>query len=140
MKTSTGAAIAKGAASGGITAISGTATFMTALVVLGASFDHPKMGLVLVYAGIHGLPILFLAGFVPYLGKAIKSAVMNGRLKRDLRKKIIDKEVVIKAGHSYEGLLCVASSEYSPQFNLILQSMDSARQPLIFPIELRQSF
>ena len=74
-----------------------------------------------------------------FLGSGIKSIIMNRRMHNDLQEKILDKEVVIKSGDKYEGLIFVKSCDYESRFNIALAEQYHADNKIIFNINLQQS-
>lgn len=75
-----------------------------------------------------------------FFGKTIKSAVMNGRIKKDLQEKMLyKKDVVIKSGEKYEGLIFVKASDYKPEFTVIMHEKNKAKNTIIFDVNLDKS-
>jgi len=73
---------------------------------------------------------------VTFLTRGIKSIVMNNRIAKDIKEKIIDEPVVIPSGGQYEGLVFIKTSDYTPQFTLALQEKDAVNNTITFNVDL----
>ena len=94
------------------------------------------------FPGIVAVPLVMVPMIVAlpmgivFLAEGIKSAVMNRRIKKDLKEKMIHKKVIIKAGHSYDGLMCVNESDYNSTFDLTLEEKKDAQHTIIFNVDM----
>jgi len=105
--------------------------------LLGSTVDKFGIGLVLTLAGAGFVwPIVATIIASPFLGKAIKSAIMNGRINKDLKEKMLREKVIIESGSKYEGLIFVKKSDYKPQFSVTLQEQTNKDKTLIFDVDL----
>lgn len=75
---------------------------------------------------------------VVFLAKGIKSAVMNRRIKKDLKEKMIHKKITIKSGQHYEGLIFVKTANYKPDFTVTLRTKKNINN-VEYNINLNQS-
>jgi hypothetical protein len=82
-----------------------------------------------------GFPIGIGLGCV-FLGDALKSRIMNTRIKKDLEEKIFDKDVIIPSGDKYEGLIFVKTTDYKPQFSVVLHDKTNAKNAVAFDVNL----
>lgn len=118
-----------------------------AYAALGVAVSVTKQGI----AGVGTAPMLLLCfiGSVGYaisavviplgltfLAQGIKSIVMNARMHEDLQEKMLQKNVVIKSGEKYEGLIFVKSSDYKPEFTLTVHEKNKAKNSLTFDVDL----
>lgn len=71
-----------------------------------------------------GLGCAALAG--TFGGKTIKSSVINNRIKKDLKKKLVHENSSILAGGFYEGLIFVKTSDYKSNFTIRLHEKNTA--------------
>jgi hypothetical protein len=89
------------------------------------------------------VPAFIAAAILPFegmfLAKMGRSAVMNHRIDKDLREKILHKKVFIKSGNTYEGLIFVKSEDYNPQFSITVQEKNNRHNTIIFDVDLLQS-
>ncbi len=74
-----------------------------------------------------------------FFGSSIKSMVMNRRVSKDLKEKILHKKVTINSGDHYEGLMFVKSSDYTPQFAVTMHEKDNKKNTLTFDVDLRKT-
>jgi hypothetical protein len=110
------------------------ATASTAVVCMGAG----------AFGMIQQLPVLF-----PVLGvlttgiavvsfsKGIKSAVMNRRVKNDLKEKTFHEQIILNPGSHYEGLIFIKYVDYKSQFNVTIHEKDGA-ESIAFDVDLCQ--
>ncbi|HLJ31172.1 MAG TPA: hypothetical protein VKU36_01930 [Candidatus Babeliales bacterium] len=68
--------------------------------------------------------------------QGIRSIVMNRRISKDLKEKILHEKVIINSGGCYEGLIFVKSSDYKPQFNVTIHEKDSG-EDITFDVDLK---
>ena len=87
------------------------------------------------YGGL-GLAVISI-GMVPiFLGTGIKSAIMNTRIRKDLEEKMISKDIVIKSGDKYEGLIFVNTEDYRSDFTVTLHENNNQSNNIIFNVDL----
>jgi hypothetical protein len=72
-------------------------------------------------------------------GKSIKSMVMNRRISKDLKEKMLHKKVTINSGDHYEGLIFVRSADYKPEFSVTMHEKGSTKNTVTFDVDLRQN-
>jgi hypothetical protein len=72
-------------------------------------------------------------------GKSIKSMVMNRRISKDLKEKMLHKKVTINSGDHYEGLIFVRSADYKPEFTMTLHEKDNKKNILTFDVDLKNN-
>ena len=92
------------------------------------------------YALIFGLPIAVNIIASLFIGKTIKSAIMNRRISKDLKEKIFRNNMIIKSGDKYEGLIFVKSSDYTPQFSATVREKDNRKNKIVFDVDVHASF
>ena len=73
-----------------------------------------------------------------FLAKGGRSAVMNHRIDKDLREKILHKKIVIKPGDHCERLIFVKSLDYNPNFTVTIQGKNKSINPVVFDVDLAQ--
>lgn len=73
---------------------------------------------------------------VMFLAKGGRSAVMNHRIDKDLREKVLHKKVFIKPGSTYEGLIFVKESDYTSQFTVTFSEKDNRYNNIVFDVNL----
>ena len=112
-------------------AIYGTLSGLTIAMFLPMGFYIIITGTMLV-----AWPIVATITMLPFLGKTIKSTIMNGCIDKDLKEKMLHREVIIPSGEKYEGLIFVKSSDYNPQFNVALTEQYHPDNKLIFDVDL----
>ena len=82
------------------------------------------------------LPVVAIVVAMPFLGKAIKSMIMNHRITKDLNEKILHDNTVIKSGTVREGLIFVKNSDYNPQFNVMMQEKNNHHNKIVFDVDV----
>lgn len=101
---------------------------------------HYKSVLVGFYCCTHAMGVVWpiVAGLtvLPFIGKAIKSAIMNGRINKDLHEKMLHKDVIIKSGEKYEGLIFVKKADYRPHFTIDLINQLYTDNKIVFDVDL----
>ena len=73
-----------------------------------------------VIGGLAGIGIATSFG-----GKAIKSSVVNNRIKKDLKKKLLHENSSIMPGGFYEGLIVIKNQDFREKFTLNLHAKNS---------------
>ena len=86
-----------------------------------------------------GAAIVAIPLGVAFLVQGIKSLVMNHRISKDLKEKMLHNKVVIKSGGHYEGLVFVKSSEYRPDFAVRMHKKHKAKEGITFDVDLSQN-
>ena len=81
-----------------------------------------------------GLKVISLIG----LFRGIKSVVMNSRINKDLKEKMVHQKVIINSGDHYEGLIFVKASDYNEQFAVTVYEKDNAKKSVTFDVDLEQ--
>jgi len=103
---------------------------------------HSKSILIGLYCCSHAMGIVWpiVAGLtvLPFIGKAIKSVVTNGRIDRDLKEKVLHKDTAIESGDKYEGLVFVKSSDYGPDFTVTMHEKDNPAHVIAFDVNLAE--
>ncbi len=136
IKTSSTCRIATGIFGGiGISAATNGTIIGGAIACMALGLVPSFLGLAAPYAIVFGLPLVAIVGALPFFGKAAKSMIMNRRIKKDLRSKILT-DTIIKSGDTYEGLIFVKSSDYSPQFDLTVHEKGNVQNSITFDVDL----
>ena len=135
MKTNSINGIARIAVSAGGAAAS---YYLTMLCVLAGKGGDLEV-LPIIAAGSVGLGVISIGAGLMFLGKTFKSMIMNGRMNKDLKEKIISKKVIINPGQYCDGLIFVKSSDYKPQFTVTMHEKDSFDKRITFDVDLRQN-
>lgn len=65
-----------------------------------------------------------------------KSIVMNHRISKDLKEKMLRCEEFIKSGDMREGLIFVKAPDYNHQFSVMMQEKNNSRNKIIFDVNL----
>lgn len=98
-----------------------------------------------IFSGIIVVPVVFTAAIIAmplsiaFLVQGIKSVVMNARIKKDLKEKIMDESIIIPSGGQYEGLIFVKSLDYTPEFTLTLHEKNIIKNSITFDVDVRQT-
>ncbi|HLJ31013.1 MAG TPA: hypothetical protein VKU36_01120 [Candidatus Babeliales bacterium] len=132
MKTSSVARMASGIVSGATVSVTANFLFVTGTMLI----LQPPSAIWIPYALIFGLPIATVIGALPFFGKSIKSMIMNHRLKKDLREKIVKDKIMINSGEHYKGLIFVKSSDYKPIFTVTMQEKNNNNIVFVVNLEL----
>jgi hypothetical protein len=133
LKTSTTARMALTTGIGGVVCILPNELFLApALLSFFPLYLMPAS--IVVYSCVAAVAVV--TPFV-FFGKAIKSAVMNGRIKKDLQKKMLyKKDEVIKSGEKYEGLIFVKIADYKSVFTVTMYEKNKAKNTITFDVKL----
>jgi len=83
------------------------------------------------------VPIIAIPFGCVCLAYGIKSIVMNRRVSKDITAKIIHKKITIKPSSTYEGLIFVKSSDYSPHFSMTLREKNQDNK-IVFDVDLTE--
>jgi hypothetical protein len=131
LKTSSTGRIATGTFGGIGTAMTATGAFLGCLVLI-----EPMFLVAAPYAVIFGVPLVTTIFALPFFGKAIKSAVMNHRIKKDLNNKIITSNMLIPSGDVISGLMFIKSTDYTPEFSLMVHEQHNQTNKIVFDVIL----
>ncbi len=82
--------------------------------------------------------IIISTPFIAFI-KTIRSARTNGKIKRDIREKILRKKVTIYSGQQYDTLLFVQSVDYRSNFTLTLVEEDKPGKITTFNIGMKKN-
>jgi hypothetical protein len=74
-----------------------------------------------------------------FIGKSIKSIIMNTLISKDLKEKMLHKKVTINPGDYYEGLIFVKSADYTPQFSVTMHEKGNTKNTVTFDVDLRDN-
>ena len=116
-------------------AVSGSAIYGGVTVLVFGAFMGPA---VIAYGGL-GLAVISI-GLIPiFLGTGITSMIMNTRIRKDLQKKMISKDIVIESGDKYEGLIFVQAEDYRSDFTVTLLEKNNIHNQIAFDVNLHES-
>jgi hypothetical protein len=74
-----------------------------------------------------------------FFGSSIKSMVMNKRISKDLKEKMLHKKIILNSGDHYDGLIFVTSSDYKPQFSISMHEKGNKKNSVTFGVDLRKN-
>lgn len=134
MKTSTVGRCATGIVGGAGISAAANGLFVTGVMAI----LQPPSAIWIPYALVFGIPIAFVIGALPFCGKSVKSAIMNRRIKKDLREKLLPDNLVINSGDQCEGLIFVKASDYTPKFNVTMHEKGNTKNSVTFDVDLRK--
>ena len=137
IKTSSVGRLAFGVVNGVGTSVLSANVLLSAVMLIGAR--GIPVGLIGAYGLFFALPIAATLGALPFFGKCIKSAVMNGRIKRDLKEKILPTTMTINSGDYRDGLMFVKALDYTPQFTVVMHEEGNAKNTVMFDVDLQQN-
>src|SRR5579863_6851716 len=85
------------------------------------------------------LGVVAATAALTFFGKSIKSMIMNRRISKDLKEKMLHDKANINSGDHYEGLIFVKSLDYTPQFSVQLREKNNRTHSITFDVDLRQN-
>ncbi len=90
------------------------------------------------YSDIAGPLIIISTPIIAFI-KTIRSARTNGKIKRDIREKILRKKITIYPGQQYDTLLFVQSADYHSNFTLTLVEEDKSNKTITFNVGMKKN-
>jgi hypothetical protein len=134
LKTSSTGRVATGIFGGigtaGVASVALVGWFFLTNVVFTTFIRHAAYGIAF------GAPLITTIFAVPFFGKAIKSASMNRRIKKDLNNKIITSNMLIPSGDVLSGLMFIKSTDYTPEFSLMVHEQHNQTNKIVFDVIL----
>jgi hypothetical protein len=70
-----------------------------------------------------------------YFGKSI---VMNSRISRDLKEKMLQGNELIKSGEVGQGLIFIRTADYKPQLSITMHEKNNSKNKIVFDVDLLQ--